>query len=277
VGRSARCPADQQSRLGPGSRPSAASVPYLSCAAVGPRPGLPLPAPWQFSGPADGDPRVRNCFHHDRRQPAEGGHPLTGLQRSARLLPCPGPRVPQVVAVAPASSRPRLTATALPSLNGPDCLGRRGLAPPRTGTCPRTQGKPGAERRASLLNPDLLLCLPEPPVRSAGQVGDQGPPGEEALDRLLEVHHPELHHLGRPRPPERTGWRGPGCLRCRRRLRSRTRSEPRRRCLPPIRSRLSVRGAGSLGRDARPRGRRQALAKRRQAGGVRRSLLFRGE
>src|SRR5205807_1598756 len=45
-------------------------------------------------------------------------------------------RVPQVVAVAPASSGRRLAATPLPSLNGSDSLVRRGLAPPRTSTCP---------------------------------------------------------------------------------------------------------------------------------------------
>src|SRR5215212_10741807 len=44
--------------------------------------------------------------------------------------------VRQVVAVAPASFRPRLTATPWPSLNGPDSLARRGLSPPRTGACP---------------------------------------------------------------------------------------------------------------------------------------------
>jgi len=44
--------------------------------------------------------------------------------------------VRQVVAVAPASSRPHLTATPLPSLNGADSLARRGLAPPSVRTCP---------------------------------------------------------------------------------------------------------------------------------------------
>jgi chaperonin GroEL len=44
--------------------------------------------------------------------------------------------VRQVVAVAPASFRPLLTETPLPSLSGGDSLPRRGLSPPRTGTCP---------------------------------------------------------------------------------------------------------------------------------------------
>src|ERR1019366_2184322 len=43
--------------------------------------------------------------------------------------------VRQVVAVAPASFRPRLAATPLPSLNGSDSLDHRGLPPPRTNTC----------------------------------------------------------------------------------------------------------------------------------------------
>ncbi len=38
--------------------------------------------------------------------------------------------------MAPASFRPHLPVTQLPSLNGSDFLYRRGLAPPRTGTCP---------------------------------------------------------------------------------------------------------------------------------------------
>src|SRR5713226_4548238 len=44
--------------------------------------------------------------------------------------------VRQVVAVAPASFRPLLMETPLPSLSGGGSLPRRGLAPPRTGTCP---------------------------------------------------------------------------------------------------------------------------------------------
>ena len=55
-----------------------------------------------------------------------------------------------VVAVAPASVRPRLTATPLPSLNGPDSLGRRGLPPPRTGTCPAYRRERLAGARLSL-------------------------------------------------------------------------------------------------------------------------------
>ena len=43
--------------------------------------------------------------------------------------------VRQVVAVAPASFRPHLAVTPLPSLNGPDSLDRRGLSPPRTDAC----------------------------------------------------------------------------------------------------------------------------------------------
>ena len=44
--------------------------------------------------------------------------------------------VRQGVIVAPASFKPHLAVTQLPSLNGYDSLYRRGLTPPRTGACP---------------------------------------------------------------------------------------------------------------------------------------------
>src|SRR5439155_22097875 len=49
--------------------------------------------------------------------------------------------VRRVVAVAPASFRPRLTTTPLPSLNGSGSLDRTGLSPPRAGTCPAYREK----------------------------------------------------------------------------------------------------------------------------------------
>src|ERR1019366_1825293 len=54
--------------------------------------------------------------------------------------------VRQVVAVAPASFRPRLTATPLPSLNGSDSLDHRGLTPPRTITCTAYRIEAGHDR-----------------------------------------------------------------------------------------------------------------------------------
>src|SRR5438067_13941546 len=44
--------------------------------------------------------------------------------------------VRQVVAEPPAPSRPHVAPPPLPALHGPAALGRGGLSPPRTGTCP---------------------------------------------------------------------------------------------------------------------------------------------
>src|SRR5688572_22964694 len=59
--------------------------------------------------------------------------------------------VRQVVAVAPASFGPHLAVTPLPSLNGSDSLDRRGLSPPRTGTCPAYMREGQLYRCPSLL------------------------------------------------------------------------------------------------------------------------------
>jgi hypothetical protein len=80
--------------------------------------------------------------------------------------------------VAPASFRPRLTATPLPSHNGADSLARRGLSPPRTSTCPAYRKRrrnpfsalPVELASGQLRNRNCRLRLPpvseEPPVPS---------------------------------------------------------------------------------------------------------------
>ncbi len=57
-------------------------------------------------------------------------------QLTHRLLPNYPVSVRRAVTVAPASFRPHLTVTPLPSLNGSDSLYRRGLSPPRMYVCP---------------------------------------------------------------------------------------------------------------------------------------------
>jgi hypothetical protein len=78
-----------------------------------------------------------------RAAPAESTQRSLGKHGFHRSMPAHPPlyalysvSVRQVVAVAKTSFRPHLAVTPLSSLNGPVFLGRRGLTPPRTGTCP---------------------------------------------------------------------------------------------------------------------------------------------
>ena len=112
--------------------------------------------------------------NHSPRQPrpdtcvSQVSHPI-----GVCLPLLPPVSVRRVVTVAPASFRPHLTATPLPSLNGSDFLYRRELAPPRTSTCLAYQ-----KRRAEAEPPPSLLLISNAlePTRQESHTSVQGAP-----------------------------------------------------------------------------------------------------
>ena len=110
-------------------------------------------APWHSSRPPGISSALspRPCQIYKRPVLGITGFTVT-CQLTHRLSPYYLVSVRQVVAVAPASFGPHLTVTPLPSLNGPDSLGRRGLSPPRVRTCPAYKQKARPEQ-------DGLDCL----------------------------------------------------------------------------------------------------------------------
>jgi hypothetical protein len=126
--------------------------------------------------------------------------------------------VRQAVAVAPASFRPRLATTPLPSHNGADSLARRGLSPPRTSACPAYED----EATARMPPPFSRMATVSAP--SAGSTGSAcwGPAargverggataGSEGAGPRRRRHDPEAVPASRPpdQQPKGTGASDP--------------------------------------------------------------------
>jgi hypothetical protein len=118
----------------------------------------PIPHRLRCGSPPERAGRQASRDKHPFFRPAPAGFtPSRSWESRVSLSVASSPTAPgllsgsvrQVVAVAPASFRPHLTVTPLPSLTGPDSLGRRGLSPPRTGTCPAYHQGPGLVARPS--------------------------------------------------------------------------------------------------------------------------------